>query len=96
MDKMNKLTHIDQKIERLKKKKTKIQLQQAVHFIKEVEKIFQEGFTQDLALAVLSEWTTASDTKKKEWASKSYSFRPVSVHHAQRKTQTREPAHSET
>ena len=89
---MDKLTNIDEKIERLKKKRLKLQNQQAVLFTKEAEKIFEEGFSPDIALAVLSEWTTASDTKKKEWIARSHSFRSVSVRSTQSKTETHNSA----
>ena len=72
---MDKITNIEKRIEQLKKRKTKFQTQQAVLFTKGAEKIFKENFAPDLALAVLSEWTTASETKKKEWANKAHSFR---------------------
>lgn len=40
---------------------------------------------------MLSDWNTASETKKKEWMSKSNSFRPASVQSAQQKSTAREP-----
>ena len=60
--------------------------------MKEAEKIFKDGFSPDIALAVLSDWTTASETKKKEWTTRSHSFRSVSVQSAQQKTETHNSA----
>jgi len=96
MEKNTKVLNIDHKIDRLKKQKARIQVQQAVLFMKEAEKIFQDGFAPDIALTVLSDWTTAPEPKKKEWENRAHSFRPASMQRAQRKTQTRDPAHIET
>jgi hypothetical protein len=85
---MDKLANIDNRIEQLKKRKAKIQTQQAVLFTKEAEKIFAEGFSPDIALAVLSDWTTASDHKKKEWTARAHSFRTVSIQKARPKAET--------
>ncbi len=85
---MDKIINIDNKIEQLKKKKQRIQMQQAILFRNEAEKIFQDGFSPDLALTVLADWKTASDHKKKEWTVRSHSFRPVNVQNAESKAKT--------
>ncbi len=89
---MDKITTIDYKIEKLKQKKAKIQTQEAVLFMKEVEKIFKEGFSPDIALAVLSDWATATESKKKEWTTRSHSFRKLAIQNAQQKTKTHHSA----
>jgi hypothetical protein len=86
---MDKLTNINNRIESLKKRKAKLQTQQAVLFTKEVEKIFKESFAPGMALAVLSDWTTASETKKKEWANKAPFFRFTSPQCLRQKAETR-------
>ena len=55
---MDKLSHIDEKINRLKKQREKVQLQQAIFFHKEAQKIFQDGFSPNLALNILSDCDT--------------------------------------
>ena len=88
---MDDIANIDDRIIKLKKKKIRMQTQKAVLFMKEAQKIFKDGFSPDIALAVLSDWTTASESKKKEWTNKSHSFRPVSAQSAQRKLETPRP-----
>lgn len=88
---MDKITTIDHKIDRLRKQKTKIQTQEAVLFRHEAEKIFEKNFTPELALAMMSDWTTASDAKKKEWTNKSHSFRTAPLQRAQRKNESLDP-----
>lgn len=85
---MDQIINIENKIEQLKKKKQRIQTQQAILFRQEAEKIFQDGFSSDLALAVLADWKTATDAKKKEWTARSHSFRPVNVQNAEPKAKT--------
>lgn len=87
----DKLANIENRIEQLKKKKTKLQTQQAVLFTKEAEKIFENSFSPEIALAVLAEWKTATELKKKEWTIRSHSFRiqPLQIDRA--KTETSHP-----
>lgn len=85
MEKPDNLTSIDEKIERLKKKKAKIQNQKAVLFMKEAVQIFQDDFVFEVALAVLSDWPNATEAKKKEWIARSHSFRPFPAQRVKRK-----------
>lgn len=72
------ISQIDEKIYRLKKRREKLQIQQALFFIKEVQKIFQEDFSFDVALSIMrNAWDSASETQKKEWKKPINSFRPV-------------------
>lgn len=87
---MNKISVINEKIEKLRKQKTRVQLQEAVLFKREAEKIFDKVFSPDLALAVMTDWSTATESKKKEWTNKSNSFRPVFFPEAQQKSMPRE------
>jgi hypothetical protein len=88
---MDKITTINDKIEKLKKQKIRIQAQQAVLFQHEAEKIFGNSFSPEVALVMLSEWTTATDSKKKEWTNRANSFRFSSVQNSQGKTAIPEP-----
>lgn len=88
---MDNIANINEKIVKLKKKKIRMQTQKAVLFLKEAEKILKDAFSPDIALAMLSEWTTASDSRRKEWTSRSHSFRNVSVQSARPKTETVDP-----
>jgi hypothetical protein len=72
---MDKITNIDNRIDNLKKQKLKLQTQKAILFTREAEKIFENSFAPEIALAVLSEWATATEAKKKEWTVRSRSFR---------------------
>lgn len=70
------LVRIDKKIQALKKKKEKIQIQQALLFMKETQKIFSENMSQNLALVILTEiWAKASNSQKEEWQKRARSFR---------------------
>lgn len=97
----DKLIHIDEKIERLKKRREKLQTQQAIHFMREAQKIFQDGFTPDIALNILHEtWSSASESQKQNWrklvpadrGGRSDSFRTTSIQEARKKTPTPEHA----
>ncbi len=96
MEKPDIETNIDAKIERLKKKKAKVQNQKAVLFMKEAKQIFQDDFNPGVALAVLSDWAGATEAKKKEWIARSHSFRPKQAQRAKRKAAPREPAATQT
>ncbi len=61
-------SEIDQKILQLKKKKEKLQTQQALIFLKESQRILGEKFSPELAAHILSHvWKTSSDNQKKDW-----------------------------
>ena len=82
---------LEEKIQRLKKKKEKIQTQQALFFIKEAQKIFNEDFSPDLALIILSEtWGKASQAKKEEWRKHNNFFHPLSLQNNGKKTEPSE------
>ena len=87
---MDNIANIDDRIVKLKKKKIRMQTQKAILFMKEAQKIFKDAFSPDIALAVLSDWSTASEVKKKEWTSRSHSFRTVSVSNTRQKTEARD------
>lgn len=90
---IDQLTTIDEKINRLKKKREKVQLQQALLFMREVQKIFQDGFTPDVALSILSEtWDAASESQKQNWRKRSNTFRTSTIGNARQKPQTPESA----
>lgn len=89
---MDKIINIDNKIDQLKKKKQRIQMQQAILFRQEAEKIFENGFSPDIALAVLSDWKTASEIKKKEWTARSHSFRTAPNGNTRAKIETHDSA----
>lgn len=100
-DKRNELApplvmRIDEKIQQLKKKKEKIQTQQALLFVKEAQKIFKEEFSPDMALTILATtWSKASKTQKEEWQKQAYSFRQLSFQKDNKKAQAPEPTYYE-
>lgn len=71
------LSLIDKKILQLKLKKEKLQTNQAKTFMKEAQKILEDGnFSIALALAVLSQsWRNASNKQKEEWKEAALTFR---------------------
>jgi hypothetical protein len=72
---IDKLTHIENKINQLKQKKDRIQNQQAIFLIKETQKILKEEFSLETVLNILKDsWTAASKTQKTEWATRGGSF----------------------
>lgn len=89
---MDQLTTIDEQINRLKKKKERVQTQQAIAFMREAQKIFQTDFSPDIALSILSEtWGTASEKQQAEWKKREATFRPSSVQSSSKKPQPTEP-----
>ena len=89
---MDKLTRFNDRIEKIKKEKLKYQTQQALLFRREAEKFFENDFKLEIALAMLSDWKTAPEHKKKEWENKSNSFRTASLQNAQQKAETHDAA----
>lgn len=90
---MDQLTTIDEQINRLKKKKERVQTQQAIAFMREAQKIFQTDFSSDIALIILSEtWGTASEKQQADWKKRARDFRPSSVQNSSKKSQSTEPA----
>lgn len=71
----DRLTHIENKITLLKQKKERIQTHQALLLMKEIQKIFQEAYSPDIALKILKDqWNDASETQKEEWKKRGGSF----------------------
>jgi hypothetical protein len=90
---IDQLTTIDEQINRLKKKKERVQTQQAIIFMREAQKIFQTDFSPDVALSILSEtWGTATEKQQVEWKKRARDFRPSSVQNSSKKPQSTESA----
>ena len=95
-DFLSPVVHIDEKIQLLKKKKEKIQTQQAFLFMKETQKIFKEKFSPELALTILSEtWEGFSNSQKDAWLKKAHSFRSSSFQQNRQKAQAPHPTSHE-
>ena len=89
---MDTLTNIDEKTNRLKKQREKVQLQQVSLFHKEAQKIFQTDFSADVALSILYEtWGKASESQKADWKKRGLTFRSFSVQSSLKKPQASEP-----
>lgn len=94
---MDQLTTIDEQINRLKKKKERVQTQQAITFMREAQKIFQTDFSPDVALSILSEtWGTASEKQQAEWKKRGCDFRLASTQKNGKNPQSTEPAHQQS
>lgn len=102
---MDQLTTIDEQINRLKKKKERVQTQQAITFMREAQKIFQTDFSPDVALSILSEtWGAASETQKQNWRKldpanrwgRGHPFRSSPVQSPRKKTQPTEPTYQQS
>jgi hypothetical protein len=90
---IDQLTNIDEKISRLKKRREKVQTQQAIFFMREVQRIFQTNFSPDVALSILAEtWTTATEKQQTEWKKRAGTFHHSSLHDARQKPQATESA----
>lgn len=71
-----KFLSIEQKIQRLRQKREKLHLNQALFFTKEVQKILEDEFSLEMALVILEKtWATASKSQKEEWSKHVPSFR---------------------
>ena len=65
---IDKLTQFETKIAQLQQKRAQLQTRQAVAFYKEVQRIFKQEFSSELALSVLKDaWKGASQTQKEKW-----------------------------
>ena len=65
---IDQVTNINAKIDHLRKQKAKMQTQQALHFMRETQKILRDNFTPEMALKILSEaWRSASEAQKQNW-----------------------------
>lgn len=88
----DRLTHLDEKIHQLKRKKEKVQAQQALSFMKETQRIFKEEFSAGLVLTVLTEsWGSAPETKKESWKKRSQIFPSSSLQRNGKKDQPIQP-----
>ena len=91
------LVRIDKKIQALKKKKEKIQIQQALLFMKEAQKIFSENMSQNLALVILTEtWAKASNSQKEEWQKRARFFCVSSPQQLEKKSQPIDATHTKS
>src|SRR3990167_4800272 len=86
------ILRIDEKIQALKKKKERIQTQQALFFLKETQKILKDAFFPQIALLILSEtWAQASKAQKEEWRKRGPSFRSLSIQQDEKKAPPTNP-----
>ena len=71
-----KFLSIEQKIQRLRQKREKLHMNQALFFTKEVQRILEDEFSLELALVILEKtWGSASKSQKVEWGKHVPSFR---------------------
>ena len=75
-----KFLSIEQKIQRLRQKREKLYLNQALFFTKEVQKILEDEFSLEMALVILEKtWGAASKSQKEEWNKHVPSFRAAFI-----------------
>ncbi len=87
-----KFLSIEQKIQRLRQKREKLHLNQALFFTKEVQRILQDEFSLEMALVILEKtWATASKNQKEEWSKHVPSFRAAFVSAYEKESQAHEP-----
>src|SRR5437879_71561 len=66
---------IDQKIAALKRKKRKIQQEQAIILMKKLKQIFGKEYSPELVYVLTSKtWHTANDQEKEVWRSNAHPF----------------------
>lgn len=71
---------IEQKIQRLRQKREKLHLNQALFFTKEVQRILEDEFSLEMALVILEKtWVAASKSQKEEWNKHVPSFRAAFI-----------------
>lgn len=71
----DKLARLDRKIQRLEKKKEKMETQLAVSFFKRTQKIFGEAFCPDFTLEILTYlWSCTSEIPKEDPENRSHPF----------------------
>jgi len=86
------VVRIDEKILELKKKKERIQIPQALLFMKEAQKIFKEDMSFNLAPLILSEtWNKTSHSQKEDWQKRAASFCVSSFQKNEKKTPSIDP-----
>jgi hypothetical protein len=77
----DKLLNLEKKIQRLKEKRDKVHTQQALLFLKAVEKIFKDRFCPILVLDILAQTrATPSALHQQEEEKRAHSFRMPSSH----------------
>lgn len=78
-----KFLSIAKKMLRLRQKREKLHMNQALFFTKEIQKIMGEDHSLETALVAFEKtWTAASTNQKKEWQMHEPSFRsPLKSHH---------------
>lgn len=87
-----KFLSIDQKIQRLRQKRERLQMSQALFFTKEVQRIFGNEFSLEMALVVLKKtWGSASKSQKEEWNKHISSFRTSFIPSSEQKPQSHKP-----
>ncbi|MBP6951918.1 MAG: hypothetical protein KBD36_03215 [Alphaproteobacteria bacterium] len=88
-----KFLSIDEKMQRLRKKREKLHMNESLFFTKEVQRILEDEFSLELALVVLEKtWPTASKSQKEEWRKCVPSFRASFIPPYEQKSQTYDPA----
>ena len=88
-----KFVSIDQKIQRLRQKREKLHMNQALFFTKEVQRVFGEEFSLEMALVVLEKtWSTASKNQKEEWHKHIPSFRASFISSHEQKSDSHKPS----
>jgi hypothetical protein len=86
-----KFLSIDQKMQRLRKKREKIHMNESLFFTKEVQRILEDAFSLELALVILEKtWPTASKSQKEEWRRCVPSFRAAFISAYEKESQTHE------
>lgn len=72
---MSRMQEIDRKIERLKEKKKRLERQQAMFLLKQLQGILKEHFSPELVITLIAEmWTQATPQQKEEELKKAPSF----------------------
>ncbi len=90
----DKLLNLEKKIQRLKAKRDKVHTQQALLFLKAVEKIFKDSFCPILVLDILAQIrATTSALQQQEEEKRTHSFRPSPAQNHHTKFQTTKTIH---
>ena len=86
-----KFLSIDEKMQRLRKKREKLHLNESLFFTKEVQRILEDAFSLELALVILEKtWPTASKSQKEEWRRCVPSFRAAFISSYEQKSHSHE------
>ncbi len=88
-----KFLSIDEKMQRLRKKREKLHLNESLFFTKEVQRILEDAFSLELALVILEKtWPTASKSQKEEWRRCVPSFRAAFISSYEQKSHAHDSA----